>query len=184
MAIKRFVFARHANTDKNTSDKERKLTEKGRAQATTLKKKLKKIHFDTILCSSCCRAKETLICLFEDRKDVLFLDELYGLTEKEEMECVLKMYRELAPAEFVSFLSHKKAYLLEKIGRFGTNSIIERTKESKNVFILSHDLVLNCIIRNMFPSLEDFALHTVFSECGAIEVLISKNGKIKVNIIN
>jgi broad specificity phosphatase PhoE len=181
---KRFVFARHANTDKNPVDKERKLTEKGRSQAATLKKKLAKINFDIILCSSCNRAKETLFCLFKKHKNVVFLSELYELLKKEEMESVLEMYKELAPAELKSFLSHKNAYLLEKMGRIGADSIIERTKESKNAFILSHDLVLNCIIRNMFPSLEDLALHSIFNECGAIEILVTKKGKIKAKIIN
>ncbi|MCK9351340.1 MAG: histidine phosphatase family protein [Candidatus Paceibacterota bacterium] len=70
--IRRFIFARHANTDKNPIDKERKITETGRAQAAVLKKRIRKIYFDTILCSSSNRAKETIFCLFEKNKKLFF----------------------------------------------------------------------------------------------------------------
>ncbi|MCK9351339.1 MAG: hypothetical protein WCT49_00300 [Candidatus Paceibacterota bacterium] len=111
------------------------------------------------------------------------MNELYELPREEDMRQVLEMYKELAPATLYNFLSHKNAHLLEIIGKSGAEAVISRIEKSKNVFVLSHDLVLNCIIREMFPPLEELAIHTSFAECGAMEIVVYKGEKLKAKII-
>jgi len=179
----RFVFARHANTDKNPVDVNRKLTEKGREQALCLNDQMKQFKFDLVLCSSSRRARETLDCIGLDAHTrVVFLNALYEMNNTEDMQAFMEMYKEMSPTNLKTYLRHRNAYVLEIIGKEGQKAIKEELKKSKTVLVLSHDVFLNCIIREMFPTLKPFAEDTIFGETTAVEVVVQR--KITMRIIN
>ncbi len=187
----RFVFVRHANTDKNPVDTERTLTEKGRAQAIALKEKLNGIKFDSAICSSVKRAQETILLVLGENPGIpyLNLDVLYQLPDEAGRNSCGVMFKELGYASLRNYLKHAEAETLHRFGRCAGTSIAELLGDSvsgKNVLIVSHAILINVIVYHMFPAevVRNLALDANLGECGTIEVTVGNTeSDISVRII-
>lgn len=187
----RFVFTRHANTDKNPVDTERTLTEKGRAQAVALKEKLNGVKFDSAICSSARRAQETILLVLGDNSGIPYncMDVLYQLPDEAGRTSCGVMFKELGYASLREYLKHAEAETLHRFGQCAGASIAELLGESvsgKNVLVVSHAILINAIVYHMFPTedVRNAALDANLGECGTIEVTVGETeSDISVRVI-
>lgn len=188
----RFVFVRHANTDKNPVDTDRTLTEKGQEQALALHKKLNGVNFDLVITSSVKRTQETarLILGGGDIHNITPLEALYRLPDAEGERICFAMFKELGYENLRTYLNHRDAETLHRLGKTGSEAIVDAIGESvsgKTVLVVSHAVLLNAFIYHMFSSeaVRSVALEANLGECGAIEVVVGESeSDIVVRTIN
>lgn len=178
----RFIFVRHGNTDKATPDLARQLTEKGREQAVALRQKmgLESVTFDHVMTSSAGRTEETALTLLGGNvpEKITPLPALYRLPDEGGKVICDAMFKEVGYADLWTYLDHRDADTLHRLGETGCIAVAEVVGEdvsNKNVLIVGHAVLLNILIYHMFSTnqqVKGVALMTVMGECGAIEVAV------------
>jgi broad specificity phosphatase PhoE len=181
------TIVRHGETEWNRTmqlqgQQNSALTEAGIEQTRQLAEKMKKRHFDVLVCSDLDRARQTAAILNKELnlkiiENKSLRERAFGIMEGLTRDEIKNSYREV----YEAYMSRKSAYQIpegESLLQFYNRAIegignIAEIFRGKKILIVSHGGVLDCVIRKIFHlKLEDerhFSIHNTSVNTISIE---------------